>query len=346
MSGATGGSGGLGGSSSGFDQASGGGGGGGGGGAGLVVTAATSITNLSTITGGTGGIGGGGGSIDACVSCGIADAGLSGNGGVGVEFTISGAALTNLGTITGGTGSNSGAGVTGSGLTINNSGTISGAYGIIGSDLSITNSGTISGTISAIQFTGGANTLVLQAGAAQGVISLSGGTLTFNQFDDVSLSVLGQLGTTIIQNGSGTLTLATGGSDVRIFSGTVAVGSGLGVGPVTIDGGTFQIYESIVTSNLFRINTTNGTIDTQANFVTLAPAFRIIGNWGSGAIVDGNGPGALTKIGSGQLRLFSVNSYTGSTSVNEGTLALGGVGNIAASSGLTLSPGATFDIQL
>ena len=47
-----------------------------------------------------------------------------------------------------------------------------------------------------------------------------------------------------------------------------------------------------------------------------------------GSIVDGNGQVALYLQGGGKLTLLGTNSYTGGTTVNAGTLALGATGTL------------------
>ncbi|WNJ88945.1 autotransporter-associated beta strand repeat-containing protein [Bosea sp. 685] len=352
VSAGSGGAGGAGGVSAmpGSAQTTGGGGGGGAGGIGLLVTGAASISNLSTITGGAGGAGGAPGAATGGETSG--NGGQGGDGGAGLKFAASGSTLTNSGTITGGAGgpngANSfagvpfgGAGVTGANLTIVNSGTIAGGVNQLGN------------TSSAIEFTGGANTLTLQPGwVLTGAISVSG-SVTFNQSFNTNVASKITGDGAVIQNGTGTLTLSginnySGGT--TISGGTLAITNVLSVSSelITLDGGTFQAAAAgLYMTNAVAINTTNGTVDTQANTLTLA---RII--------ADGNGSGALSKSGSGRLVLGGVNTYSGLTSINEGTLALGVVGacngffcfpdafgSVAASSGVVIAAGAVFDLS-
>jgi autotransporter-associated beta strand protein len=58
-----------------------------------------------------------------------------------------------------------------------------------------------------------------------------------------------------------------------------------------------------------------------------------------------SGTGALTQNGSGVLTLSGADTYSGNTTLNAGTLALGGLGSIAGSTNLILAPGATLDVS-
>lgn len=61
-----------------------------------------------------------------------------------------------------------------------------------------------------------------------------------------------------------------------------------------------------------------------------------------------SGAGGLVKAGtgtSGRLILAGGNTYTGDTSINTGTLALGAAGSIASSAAIVVAGGATFDVS-
>jgi autotransporter-associated beta strand protein len=80
-------------------------------------------------------------------------------------------------------------------------------------------------------------------------------------------------------------------------------------------------------------------IDTNGFNVTVAQALQhsnIVGD----QVIDGG----LTKNGTGTLNLNGVNSFTGLTTVNAGTLALGVTGSIDSSSGVRLVS-STFDVS-
>ena len=57
------------------------------------------------------------------------------------------------------------------------------------------------------------------------------------------------------------------------------------------------------------------------------------------------GPGSVVIAGLGRLTLAAANAYTGATSINSGTLALGAGGSIAASQTISLAAAATLDVS-
>jgi fibronectin-binding autotransporter adhesin len=66
----------------------------------------------------------------------------------------------------------------------------------------------------------------------------------------------------------------------------------------------------------------------------------------SGVISESGGSFAVTKDGAGLLTLTGANTYTGVTTIDSGTLAIGAGGSIATSSELNLaSSGTTFNIS-
>ena len=77
----------------------------------------------------------------------------------------------------------------------------------------------------------------------------------------------------------------------------------------------------------------NAGFDTGANNVTFANGFG-----------DG-GVGGFAKLGTGRLTLDGSVAYTGTTSINNGVLALGSSGSIASSTNIIVLSGATFDVS-
>jgi len=192
-----------------------------------------------------------------------------------------------------------------------------------------------------------AGTLDLNGNSAT-VGTLSGSTgavITTSSNASVTLSVGGAVSSNfagVIQNGTGTVALVKQGSGTltlsasnnysggtQLSAGTLNYGNvnALGSGTATFAGvATLQAGASGAISNAILINSgVTGAIDTQAYTVTL-----------SGAV---SGPGALTKIGSGTLTLTGSNSYSGTTAINGGILALGNAGALGASSAIAFAGG-------
>ena len=131
---------------------------------------------------------------------------------------------------------------------------------------------------------------------------------------------------------SGGTTISAG--VVQVKNSTPGTSSSVGTGAVTLNGGTFQAGANNLTfSNAFALNTADGSVDTNSNTLTL-----------SGAMANGNGAGALTKIGAGTLILTGTNSYSGGTTITAGTLQLGNGGTTGSILGDVVDNG-TFAIN-
>ena len=151
-------------------------------------------------------------------------------------------------------------------------------------------------------------------------------------FSGVIQDGLGFTGGSLTKIGTGTLTL-TGANTytgiTTINAGVLSISSdaNLGAAPgagvpnqLTFNGGTLQATARFITLNPFRgitLEDGGGTIDvTGANTLSYAG----VRTMNSGI----SGTGNLTKVGTGTLSLSGRNTYTGTTFVNEGTLALVG----------------------
>lgn len=156
----------------------------------------------------------------------------------------------------------------------------------------------------------------------------------------------------LLKYGPGNLVLSglntyTGGTG---FSGMLTIGDDRNLGgpdaAVIVDGGTLRITADIVSPRRFGLSAEGAAFDTQAYDMT----------------IDGivSGPGSLTKLGTGRLRLTAANTYTGSTSVQSGTLQVDGAiaGNVTVGSGariagrgsiqgaVTLAPGSGLVVEV
>ncbi|WP_249780010.1 autotransporter outer membrane beta-barrel domain-containing protein [Bradyrhizobium sp. dw_411] len=325
----------------------------GGGAAGFTIGNAT-ITNSGTINGGNGG----------------SDVFNAGNGGDGIGNGGAGAIGNGNGGAAGGAGGAGGAGL--NNLTIMNTGTIQGGNGgyarfaiipagdglggngITGSGMTIINSGTIAGGLAgdgtmranAIEFTGGANEISL-SGAWQliGGIALdtTSTNVTFVQNSAVILNNTISGAGSIVQNGPGMLTL-TGENTYQgatVFAaGILNVGSANALGSsaaLFFFGGTLQYSSANQTDYSAQFQPGHGqvqaySIDTNGQNVTYASAFGSAGD-------------TLTKLGAGTLTLTAIETYTGGTTINGGTLALSGAGTLGATTATTtVNTGGTLDL--
>ena len=240
--------------------------------------------------------------------------------------------LTNTGTITGAT----------FGLTFGGAGNITVAS-IIGTTTgTLTKDGAGTLTLSASNsYTGGttinAGTVAISNGSSFGsntVTFASNGTtvaalasvrvtndyaLTGNGTMDVGANILTNSGViagagSLTKAGAGTMVLGaantyTGGTTIN--AGTVAISNGASFGSNTVtfasNGTTVAALASVQVTNNYAL-TGNGTMDVGANILT-----------NSGVI---SGAGRLTKAGAGTMVLGAANTYTGGTTINEGTVAI------------------------
>lgn len=204
-------------------------------------------------------------------------------------------------------------------------------------------------------FNGAGSTFNLTLGqlaGAIGTLNLSAGT-----FSDRVL-VLGTSGTGTVNQTGGTHNVtsnvilgqvAGGTGTYNLNGGTLQASSvtgGPGTGTFNFNGGTLQAAGS--TSAFFdaltRANVRNGGAVFNTNGFNITVAEPLVhSNIAGDAAVDGG----LTKNGAGTLTLSGVNTYTGGTSVNAGTLAIatGSIG-VAGSVATTLvDTGGTFSLS-
>lgn len=159
---------------------------------------------------------------------------------------------------------------------------------------------------------GGANTLTVSAGITNGAaagantISVSSLVLGGDQawVNDsanaltVSAPVSGPCALTKSGNGTVTLTAA------NTYS-----------GPTTITAGTLQVGDGTTDGSLASAITNNSSL--VYNVAAAQTAANTI-----------NGPGAVAKSGNGTLTLSGVNTFTGATAINAGTLTIGSAGQL------------------
>ena len=154
------------------------------------------------------------------------------------------------------------------------------------------------------------------------------------------------------KNGAGTLTLSganTYGGTTQINGGVLSAGDNNVFSPnsaVSIaTGATLDLSNLFGTSQTIAGLSGAGSVTLGGAQLTVATAAGVSTTYGG--VISGSNSGvgpSLTKAGSGTLTLTGVNTYTGPTNVNGGTLFLGGAGSIASSAVVALGSG-TFDVS-
>ena len=151
-------------------------------------------------------------------------------------------------------------------------------------------------------------------------------------------------GTTgLIKSGNGTLLLSSSANSysggTTVSGGVLQLGSaaalGSSNGALEVDAGTLDLAGNSPTVGV--LSGTTGTISSSTGPATLTTGTGGGSSSFSGLIVDGVGPVALMKIGSGTLTLGSANTYTGGTTINGGVLSISNSANFG-SGDVTIGP--------
>ena len=193
--------------------------------------------------------------------------------------------------------------------------------------------GTLAGAIS------GTGSLIKQGA---GTVSLSGAN-TYSGGTTISAGALQGDATSlqgnIADNGSLIFDQAANGAFAGVISGTGNL-TKQGAGTLTLNGANTYSGGTTISAGALQGDTTS----IQGNVVDNASL--IFGQTANGTYAGViSGTGDVVKQGGGTLTLSGANSYTGSTEIDAGTLALGAGSSLAASSGVDLAAGATLDIS-
>jgi autotransporter-associated beta strand protein len=166
-------------------------------------------------------------------------------------------------------------------------------------------------------------------GAVSGPVNTYGRTYSVTKLGPGLLTLAG------INGFAGSFNL--NGGLLRFSTLDTALPGSLGVGStLTFNGGGLQWAPgntADISARNITINSGGATLDVGSNIVTVT---NRIGN---------NGPGGLTKLGSGTLVFNATNNYKGNALVAEGVLALGLNGLLTNSPQIILSNGAALDVS-
>ena len=165
-----------------------------------------------------------------------------------------------------------------------------------------------------LDLTGGA--LFVSAFNNTNIVTVNtGGTLKLNSFGYSATASLGQLADYAARR-------VINGGTIEVTSGTESIGSDFTVGT---NGGVFRYNPAVTTSTLTLAGNANTNIP-----IAGALTLQADGNISVAEIIEG--VGSITKTGAGNLTLSGVNTYTGSTTINSGTFAVSGAGQLGSGS--------------
>ncbi len=252
--------------------------------------------------------------------------------------------------------------------------------GVISGTGGLTKQGTGAFTLSGANTYTGATTInagTLTLGAANRIadasaVVLNAGTFNLNNFSETVGSIAG---TGAVSLGTGTLT--TGGDNTSTaYSGVMSGTGGLtktGTGTFTLSGNNTYTGATSINAGTLTLGAADRIANTSAVTVAGGATFNLnsfaetIGSLagagnvmlGTGTLTTGgnntsttysgvmSGTGGLTKQGTGIFTLSGANAYTGSTTINAGTLRVAGGAAITDTAAVTLAnvAGATLDLN-
>jgi autotransporter-associated beta strand protein len=291
-----------------------------------ILTGNNTYTRGTTISGGTLQLGDGGSTGSLSTSSAIVNNGtlsINRSNSVTQGTDFSGAAITGTGSfIQAGTGT----------TTLNAANTYSGTTTVSAGTLIASNANALGASTGNITASGGTLNLGGNSFLRTGLVRFSGGTVSNGTITN---------NTTAFDAQSGNISAILAGSAglAKSSNGTLSL-SGINTytGATTISSGTLQLGDGNATGSLSASSaiTNNGTLSiNRSNAVTQGTDFSSAAMTGTGSFI---------QAGSGTTTLNAANTYSGTTTVSAGTLALGSGGSIASGSVLTIAAGAIFDV--
>ncbi len=302
------------------------------------------LSGSNTYTGATSIAGNGSGAVTLSVSSFNSVSGGNASSSLGAPTTVSNGTI-NIGTTTVG----SVLVYTGPGETSDRVINLAGTTG--GATLETDGSGPLVLTSSLTATGNGAKTLTLQ-GSNAGTNTIAGKIVNSTSATSVTKSGTGTWVLAGPNTYTGNTTLNTGG--LLDLANTSALGTGTFViggngffdnttgapltiaNAITLSGGspTFVGSANLTINGAVTISGANRTITVSANTLTLGAA-----------VGDSGQARSFTKAGGGTLVLSGVNTYTGNTTINAGTLALGASASLANTAAIVVGAGATYDVS-
>lgn len=251
--------------------------------------------------------------------------------------------------------------------TTGSSGGVRGEQTIAGSAVVTINGSTIlgqaAGDVGILNLNGGVYaTRQLNKGIGTSIVNFNGGTLKAAASAVAGSSFFS--GLTQANVYSGGLKVDTNGQNITIGQALLApTGNGISTIEVT-NGGSGYVGPPLIVitgagsgatavANMVDDGTGNGTFKIASITITSAgtgyssaPTVTLAGGGGTGAVLgavntSANTSGGITKTGNGTLTLTGVNSYTGATVVETGTLIAGNASAFGVNSATTVNAGAT-----
>jgi autotransporter-associated beta strand protein len=193
-----------------------------------------------------------------------------------------------------------------------------------------------------------------------GTLAASSGTSSFagnvTLGNDSTASVAGTQLTLsgVVSDGGNIYDLTKTGAGILVLSGTNTYTGDTIVSAGTLTSGAADVIAdtsavSVASGATWNLNGNSDTVGSLAGAgnVTLGAATLTAGGDGTSTTFSGvvSGSGGLTKAGAGTLTLSGTNTYTGTTTVSAGTLTSGAAGVIADTSAVSVTGGATWDLN-